>query len=430
MTEIYGGSVPDNAAATAMPDMLSSGVGGGIMARLGEGFAHAFPSLDLMRITAENVATTGIDPSTGMAIPAIREAPQLSPAEATERYGIPGALRFDSDVPESVAAEMNDRKREELARQDIINRSPLGPVAGTALQFAGSLPGIADPLMIASGFIPAVPAARAAIMGASLAGRAGLGAIQGAVAGAALTPVFAGIAKHDQEDYGAVDALLNIALGSVAGGVGQAAFGRAPGIHGETGGPDDALAHADPTATIAAAEAPAPVREAMLTGSIAALADDRPVDLPPEFEQPSRTTAYYSGLKAAREGLPQDAMGGVWHPEERRDWQAGWQAGIRGEPGTTIIEHVAPGGPDDALVHAAPAETIAEEPAELRVPVTAGAAPYERLPAEPLRLASWLQQQGGVIAEDDASVRRRRGRDDRRGTGRIAGAGNGGCGAL
>ena len=35
----------------------------------------------------------------------------------------------------------------------------------------------------------------------------------------------------------------------------------------------------------------------------------------------------------------------------------------------------------------------------MRVPVTAGAAPYERLPAEPLRLASWLQQQGGVIDE-------------------------------
>jgi hypothetical protein len=163
-------------------------------------------------------------------IAAIQEAPQMSAKEATEQYGIPGALRFDSPVPESVAAEMFDRKREELARQDIMQRSDLGGLSRTAAQFAGGLPGIADPLMIASGFIPAVPAARAAIMEATLEGRAALGAIQGAVAGAALTPVYYGLAKHDQEDYGAVDALLNIALGGVAGGVGQMAFGRALGL--------------------------------------------------------------------------------------------------------------------------------------------------------------------------------------------------------
>ena len=431
MTEIYGGAIPDNAAAAAMPDMLSSGAAGGLMASLGEGFAHAFPTLELNRVLAENVATTGIDPSTGLAIPAIQEAPQMSAEEATEQYGIPGALRFDSDVPASVAAEMNDRKREELARQDIINRSPIGGVAGTALQFAGSLPGIADPLMIASGFIPAVPAARAAIMSASLGGRAALGAIQGAVAGAALTPVFYGLAKQDQEDYGAVDALLNIALGGVAGGVGHAVFGRAPGLHGETGGADDALAHADPAATLAAAEAPAPAREAMLTGSIAALADDRPVDLPPEltpraapsaarlelaesFEGEQGTVETYRIVTPTGDGTVRATIKG--NAARIDDINLGPLRGP-GELGTAatrqLLRQFQTLHPEvtelsgfrvsgaRAAIGAAAYVHIPIAPGEFAdaPPTTPGARPYETLPAEPMRLASWLQQQGGVIDE-------------------------------
>jgi hypothetical protein len=42
MTEIYGGAIPDNQAAAAMPDMLSSGAGGGVMAALGEGSPTPF----------------------------------------------------------------------------------------------------------------------------------------------------------------------------------------------------------------------------------------------------------------------------------------------------------------------------------------------------------------------------------------------------
>jgi hypothetical protein len=242
-----------------------------------EGFAHAFPSLTAARQTGE----LGIEPNTGLPLGVLGATrpegffgPTLSPEEANAKYGIPGELSWSSPVPAGLAAEQQARKRESLRRADVIarNESPIlgGAVARFGAGLVGGLPGIVDPLNLATAFIPFVPEARAAIMAATPLGRFGLGAIQGAAGQALLTPVQALLSAQDHEDYGAVDALLNIALGGIFGG----------GLHVLTGGPGDRLVRAAPGEAIAAAASPPEIREAQLRAGIADLLDERPVTGP------------------------------------------------------------------------------------------------------------------------------------------------------
>ena len=93
--------------------------------------------------------------------------------------------------------------------------------------FAGGLAGsAADPINIASSFIPFVPEARYAAWLARVgtnrlsraAVRAGAGAIEGAAGAAVVEPlVYSGLTS-EQRDYGLMDSFMNVAFGSVLGG--------------------------------------------------------------------------------------------------------------------------------------------------------------------------------------------------------------------
>ena len=313
MVGFYDAPIGGSAALEAQGTMAVPASTGEVLgAAAAEGLAHAFPFFDIYRIKAE----MGQDPLTGEKW---REGqnpygPDISAEDANERYAIKGRLNFTAPLPEKVARERHERMRERLLREDIIARREEGGVTGGAARFAaglaGSLPGIVDPLNIASAFFPAVGPTRAAVWAAraGLAGRAATGAIEGAVGGALLTPVQYGIARWDDEDYGAVDALLNIALGSVFGG----------GIHTGLG----VLGRARPDLPLALDRADPPMREALLRGAVADVAEGRPVETPAEVFG-------YLPVRAS----------------------------------------------------------------------DSRAAAYERVPAEPLRLASFLQREGGLVDE-------------------------------
>ena len=137
--------------------------------------------------------------------------------------------------------------------------------------------------------------------------------------------------------------MLNIAIGGVFGA----------GLHSLTGGAGDGLARAAPEALRRVADAPAPVREDLLREGIAALVEDRPVDVPQPLADAALSFREVPAWESA--GPPP----GFYEPE-----------------------------------------------------TTEGLKPYETIPREPQRLADYLKAEGGLrdeggeLAAVDAGRRR------------------------
>lgn len=133
------------------------------------------------------------------------------------------------DIPpeglsENAVRILVDRRQRQMALQDTINRSPTGArsVAGFGASIGASL---LDPLNIGLAFVPVVGQARYATMIAKAgtpmgrAGvRAGVGAAEGALGIAAFEPFNYAMHQTLQDDYSAMDSLINIGFGSVLGG--------------------------------------------------------------------------------------------------------------------------------------------------------------------------------------------------------------------
>lgn len=130
-------------------------------------------------------------------------------------------LFFEEDEYQSVVDIMVQAKEEERARQSISQRGPQGFLPGLAKFGVGLGVSLADPINIASAFIPVVSQARMAKWVASQGfGKARLakGVVEGAVGAAILEPLVLGAATEVQADYGVVDSFLNITFGSILGG--------------------------------------------------------------------------------------------------------------------------------------------------------------------------------------------------------------------
>ncbi|MGD9614930.1 MAG: hypothetical protein AB7H90_02905 [Alphaproteobacteria bacterium] len=323
-----GGAGLERQGTYAVPSTTGEVLGASVRG----GFEHAFPTADITRMIDESGAGIRPPPSAAWAPAAdsriagdlaARDAETppprlLTPDEANERYGIKGRLSWSAPVYEDVAREQLARKRETIAREDIIARREHGLLTGGVARIGaglvGGLPGIVDPLNIASAFVPVVGEARAAAWAAryGFAGVAARGAVEGMAGQALLTPLQYGISVYDQEDFGAVDALLNIALGGVFGG------GLHTGLH--------VLGRRAPDIEAGIEAAPPETREALLRGAVADLAEGRPVETARTIEMPPPDYGY-----------------------------------IRQGDGD--------------------------------------ATPYERVPREPQRLASFLRSEGGLIDE-------------------------------
>ncbi len=224
---------------------------------------------------------------------------QITPPDPTipkdtlnQQYGIQGptpgmSLKFDSDLPESVAQDMYDAKRAENARANAQARSPGG--IGSTLSDLGY--GFLDPVGIAASVLPVLGEAR---MGALL-GRAGIdlgegflgrtalrgatGAVDAAAANLPVTALRYGLSQQEQADYSMADAARDVAYGSLLGAVLHPLAGAARDLFGVARAPgEDPMADAvaaSPTGRMLDENPDA--RASVAQGATAALMDDRPV---------------------------------------------------------------------------------------------------------------------------------------------------------
>lgn len=154
--------------------------------------------------------------------------PLISRDELNKKYSNLD-LFFDQDEKQSTVDILVNRKVLERERQSIIARGPEGSFnpfnsgfyTGGAKLATSLTVSLADPINIASAFIPVVGETRFA----SLVARQGLtkargirGVVEGAVGAAAVEPIVLTAATAEQADYGLMDSFLNVTFGSIIGG--------------------------------------------------------------------------------------------------------------------------------------------------------------------------------------------------------------------
>jgi hypothetical protein len=154
--------------------------------------------------------------------------PLISRDELNKKYSNLD-LFFEQDEKQSTVDILVNRKTLERERQSIIARGPEGSFnpfnsgfyTGGAKLGTSLAVSVADPINIASAFIPVVGQARFA----SLVARQGLtkargirGVVEGAVGAAAVEPIVLTAATAEQADYGLMDSFLNVTFGSIIGG--------------------------------------------------------------------------------------------------------------------------------------------------------------------------------------------------------------------
>ena len=160
----------------------------------------------------------------------------LTPEEwADSEYYRDNITVDDTGITEGLAKLMADRSDKRAIINSTLSRSKGGfglMAAQFGVGFAGSL---LDPLNVATGFIPALGAARMATMTAKMTakygkagGRLAAGAVNGVAGAAVLEPLIAGQAATEQygfgmaasmdADYGLMDSFLNLTFGGVLGG--------------------------------------------------------------------------------------------------------------------------------------------------------------------------------------------------------------------
>ncbi|WP_434456501.1 hypothetical protein JQR85_13510 [Stutzerimonas urumqiensis] len=192
------------------------------------------PTTAVRRISELNEAEQGevIRPAMtarGYTSPAVRaepDSPMLTAEEARARVKESGLdLSIDdSGIREGALDILIERKRAETQRKFLLSNAPSSTVPLQLL--AGFAASAADPINIASAFVPVVGEARMASLlaraGTSVAGRAvaraQAGAIEGAAGAALVEPLILAASAQDQADYDITDSLLNVAFGTVLGG--------------------------------------------------------------------------------------------------------------------------------------------------------------------------------------------------------------------
>jgi len=148
------------------------------------------------------------------------DEPLITRDELNKKYSNIGLL-FQQDEKQSTVDLLVDHKLKERERANRLSRGQTGVVAGT-LKFATGLGvSLADPINIASAFVPVVSQARFA----SLVARQGFttarlakGVVEGAVGAALVEPIVYGVAQAEQADYGLMDSFLNVTFGTIIGG--------------------------------------------------------------------------------------------------------------------------------------------------------------------------------------------------------------------
>lgn len=171
----------------------------------------------------------------------------------------------ENGIPDEALSILITRKREEIKRNALISSAPPGFWSGAAKIGTGLAVSIADPLNVASAFIPVIGQSRYAALLAGASGaagragvRAGVGAAQGLVGAAVVEPLVLGAAYQEQADYGLYNSYMNLAFGTVLGG----------GLHSGLGAIGDVIGRSSAAA-----------KESVLQGATAQMIDDVPVNV-------------------------------------------------------------------------------------------------------------------------------------------------------
>lgn len=192
----------------------------------------------LARIAAGASQITGIttaEDESGATVAVVGQ-PTAEPVpieEQTERIkaaGLEGQVKANFGYTSAALDTIIDWKSDELRREAIRDAAPaVWGVLGIGSELASSM---ADPISLASSFLPVVPAARAARMLETAGGAAGraaarakIGAIEGGIGALAVEPLVYLGQSQSQADYTMMDSLQNAAFGIIMGAGLQAAGG-------------------------------------------------------------------------------------------------------------------------------------------------------------------------------------------------------------
>ena len=152
----------------------------------------------------------------------------LNKDELNKQYASLG-LNFTEDTREGVVDYIVERKNLENSRASILARGPDSKMAKGFFFLESLGTSFLDPINIGASFVPIVGQAKFASMvarsGKNIA-RMKKGAVEGFVGNLAVEPIVYGVAKSEQADYTAYDAITNIALGGFIGSAAHVGFGR------------------------------------------------------------------------------------------------------------------------------------------------------------------------------------------------------------
>jgi len=173
---------------------------------------------------SDNVSTKALDyfEKRNIEDKALREGKRFMPKEEAQSIAQKQGVEIQN-MPDSIDEDslnfLINRQYKKKVRNEIISSSgsSLASITGS---IAGSL---TDPLNIATSFIPVVGQAKIAAiaaragLGARIAGRAAVGAVEGAVGAAFLEPASYLLSQELGDDYTVANSFANITIGTVMG---------------------------------------------------------------------------------------------------------------------------------------------------------------------------------------------------------------------
>lgn len=178
-----------------------------------------------------------------------------------QKYGKSLGLSFDQPQRAGAVAIMVRRKQEQNDLDAKLAHAPDSLVFGGARLLTSLAVGASDPLNVAASFVPVVGETRAGLWAqrfGKFGARALQGAIEGGVGQAILEPINIATERAYGNDYGPMDAFLNVAFGTIMGG----------GLHTGFGAISDMLGRLSPE-----------TREQTLRTAVAQMAEGRDVQI-------------------------------------------------------------------------------------------------------------------------------------------------------
>lgn len=161
--------------------------------------------------------------------------PILTKEEANAEFGKYG-VSFNRDIRRNEAELIAKRKIEEYYQNRRLQESEHSFASGASSLLGGFVGAMADPINIATAFIPVtkvIPALKA-LEAAGVGGRIALKGLDGMIMNSIVEPLPLWMASIDQRDYTMADSLFNIVAGGVFGaGIGGFTEGVRALTHGE-----------------------------------------------------------------------------------------------------------------------------------------------------------------------------------------------------